>query len=51
MNSIQKNIKINGKAVDRYLKSYFNKQKYSSLIQPMKYGTLFGGKRLDLLLY
>ncbi len=46
MNSIQKNIKINGKAVDRYLKSYFNKQKYSSLIQPMKYGTLFGGKKI-----
>ena len=46
MNSIKKDIKINGKVVDRFLKSYFNKQKYSSLIKPMKYGTLFGGKKI-----
>ena len=46
MNSIRKDIKINGKVVDRFLKSYFNKQKYSSLIKPMKYGTLFGGKKI-----
>ncbi len=46
MNSIQKDIKINGKVVDRFLKRYFKKQKYSSLIQPMKYGTLFGGKKI-----
>ncbi|MAV56154.1 MAG: geranyl transferase [Candidatus Pelagibacter sp.] len=41
-----KNIKNNAKTVDIFLKKYFKKQKYSNLIMPMKYGTLFGGKKI-----
>ena len=41
-----KDIKKNAKVVDDFLKKYFKKQKYSSLISPMKYGTLFGGKKI-----
>ena len=29
-----------------FLKKYFKKPKNSNLIQPMKYGTLFGGKKI-----
>ena len=32
--------------VDNFLKKYFKNQKYSNLILPMKYGTLFGGKKI-----
>ncbi len=41
-----KEIKRNAKIVDVFLKKYFKKQKYSNLILPMKYGTLFGGKKI-----
>ena len=41
-----KDIKKNSKLIDKFLKKYFKKQKYSNLIQPMKYGTLFGGKKI-----
>ena len=40
------NIKKNSKMVDNFLKKYFKNQKYSNLILPMKYGTLFGGKKI-----
>ena len=43
---MQKDIKKNAKIVDRFLKKYFSNQKYSNLISAMKYGTLFGGKKI-----
>ena len=39
-------IKKNSKRIDKFLKKYFNNQQYSNLITPMKYGTLFGGKKV-----
>ena len=47
----QKILKKMLKIIDRFLKKYFKKQKYSDLMLPMKYGTLFGGKKLDLQLF
>ena len=41
-----KNIKQNANTVDKFIKNYFNMQKYSELIPVMKYGTLFGGKKI-----
>ena len=41
-----KNIKQNAKIVDTFIKRYFNTQNYSNLIPVMKYGTLFGGKKI-----
>ena len=41
-----KNIKQNARIVDTFIKKYFNAQKYSELIPVMKYGTLFGGKKI-----
>ncbi len=41
-----KNIKQNAKIVDTFIKKYFNTQNYSNLIPVMKYGTLFGGKKI-----
>ena len=41
-----KNIKQNAKIVDIFIKQYFNTQKYSELVPVMKYGTLFGGKKI-----
>ena len=43
---MQREIKKNAKIVDRFLKKYFINQKYSNLIPAMKYGTLFGGKKI-----
>ena len=43
---MQREIKKNAKIVDRFLKKYFRNQKYSNLIPAMKYGTLFGGKKI-----
>ena len=43
---MQKDIKVNAKKVDRFLRKYFAKQRYSDLIPAMKYGTLFGGKKI-----
>ena len=43
---MQKDIKKNAKVVDRFLKRYFKNQKYSNLVSVMKYGTLFGGKKI-----
>ena len=39
-------ININAKRTDVFLRKYFNKQNKSELIQPMKYGTLSGGKKI-----
>ena len=43
---MERDIKKNSKIVDKFLKDYFKKQKHSNLILPMKYGTLFGGKKI-----
>ena len=40
------NIKNNAVVVDRFLRKYFKNQKYSELVPAMKYGTLFGGKKI-----
>ncbi len=39
-------IERNGKILDKFLKHYFKKQLYSQLVAPMKYGVLFGGKKI-----
>ena len=36
----------NAKLVDKFLKKYFKNQSYSSLLGPMKYGVLSGGKKI-----
>ena len=36
----------NANKVDNFLKKYFRSQKSTNLIKPMKYGTLFGGKKI-----
>ena len=36
----------NAKKIDIFLKKYLNKEPYSGLIIPMKYGTLSGGKKI-----
>ncbi len=43
---MEKDIKKNAKIIDKFLKKYFQNQKYSNLITAMKYGTLFGGKKI-----
>ena len=41
-----KNIKKNAIQVDIFLKKFFKNQKKSNLLAPMKYSTLFGGKKI-----
>ena len=41
-----KRIKLNAKRTDIFLKKYFKKQNKSGLVEPMKYGTLAGGKKI-----
>ena len=43
---MKKDIKKNAKIIDEFLKKYFKNQKKSNLITAMKYGTLFGGKKI-----
>ena len=43
---MQNYIKNNAKTVDGFLKKYFKNKKYSKLMPSMKYGTLFGGKKI-----
>ena len=43
---IKDNINENAKKIDNFLKSYLKKQNNSLLIEPMKYGTLNGGKKI-----
>ena len=43
-------ISKNARTLDKFLKYYFNQQKYSQLIAPMKYGVLFGGKKIPELM-
>tara|TARA_A100001015_G_scaffold209528_1_gene234595 strand:+ start:758 stop:1630 length:873 start_codon:yes stop_codon:yes gene_type:complete len=41
-----KEIKKNSILIDKFIKRYLRNQKYSNLIPVMKYGTLFGGKKI-----
>ena len=43
---IKKQIIHNAKTTDSFLKKYFNEEKKSLLIKPMKYGVLTGGKKI-----
>ena len=43
---IEKKLTSNSKKIDNFLKRYFNKQEHSSLVSPMKYGVLSGGKKI-----
>ena len=36
---------FNAKKTDSFLRNYLNKEQKSSLIHPMKYGVLSGGKK------
>ena len=43
---IKKKIILNAKKIDSFLKNYFKKQKKTLLVEPMKYSTLAGGKKI-----
>jgi farnesyl diphosphate synthase len=43
---IKNKLASNAKKVDKFLINYLKKQKYSLLINPMKYGVLSGGKKI-----
>ena len=43
---IKKKLNSNAKKVDNFLKNFLNKQDKTSLISPMKYGVLSGGKKI-----
>jgi len=43
---VKKLLNENAKKTDIFLKKYLNKQAYSDLIAPMKYGLLSGGKKI-----
>ena len=43
---INNKLAINAKKVDKFLINYLKKQKYSLLINPMKYGVISGGKKI-----
>ena len=46
MKNFSKELNINAKNTEKFLKNYFSKQKvYSNLTKPMKYGLFSGGKR------
>ena len=44
-------LKSNAKKIDLFLKKYLKSQKKSLLINPMIYGVLSGGKKLDQVLF
>jgi len=43
---IKKKLKNNAKKIDKFLIGFLKKQKKSSLIRPMKYGVISGGKKI-----
>ena len=43
---IEKKLKRNAKKIDKFLINFLNKQKKSSLVSPMKYGVISGGKKI-----
>ena len=48
---IKNKLASNAKKVDKFLINYLKKQKYSLLINPMKYGVISGGKKIRSKLY
>ena len=44
---LKNKLKSNAKKIDLFLKKYIKNQKKSLLINPMNYGVLSGGKKLD----
>ena len=42
-----KKLKRNAKLIDDFLKLYLKSQKKTELLNPMRYGVLDGGKKLD----
>ena len=44
---IKKKLSLNAKKIDKFLIRYLKSQNSSSLIQPIKYGVISGGKKLD----
>ena len=51
MNNFSKELNINAKNTEKFLKNFFSKQKaYSNLIKPMKYGLFSRGKRFRSLI-
>ena len=43
---VEKKLKKNAKKIDKFLVNFLNKQKKSSLVSPMKYGVISGGKKI-----
>ena len=43
---IEKKLKRNANKIDKFLINFLNKQKKSSLVSPMKYGVISGGKKI-----
>ena len=43
---LKNKLDLNAKKIDIFIKNYLNKQNISSLIAPMKYGVLSGGKKI-----
>ena len=43
---VEKKLKKNAKKIDKFLINFLNKQKNSSLVLPMKYGVISGGKKI-----
>ena len=43
---IKKILNKNAKKTDVFLKKYLDKQAFSDLVSPMKYGSLSGGKKI-----
>ncbi len=43
---LKNKLDLNAKKIDIFIKNYLNKQNSSSLIAPMKYGVLSGGKKI-----
>ena len=43
---VEKKLKKNAKKIDKFLINFLNKQKKSSLVSPMKYGVISGGKKI-----
>ncbi len=43
---IKKKLIKNAKKIDKFLLNFLNKQKSSSLVRPMKYGVISGGKKI-----
>ncbi len=43
---VKKKLIQNAKKIDKFINNFLNNQKYSLLVQPMKYGVISGGKKI-----